>query len=242
MSTLLQICQNVAREIPLTVPTVLVGSTDETAKLLLACAQKAGKEIARAKEGGWTVMQKEHTFSTVSGTTDYDLPSDFAYFIDGTLWDRTNYEQLRGPLSAPQWQIRKSSVLSDTSTTWKYFRLRPTTGTNKFSITPTPDAADSLVFEYVSNAWCESSGGTAQTYWQADSDVAIIDEYLIELSIMWRMLKRLGMAYADELDEYEKALEKAMARDGGAPVLSISREPTLHLISASQVPDTGFGA
>lgn len=239
--SLLQICQSVAREIPLTAPTVLVGSTDETAKLLLACAQKAGKSLARAKDGGWTVMQKEHPFSTVSGTTDYDLPSDFSYFIDGSLWDRTNYEQLRGPLSAQQWQTRKSSVLSDTSTTWKYFRLRPTTGTNKFSITPTPDAADSLVFEYVSNAWCESSGGTAQSYWQADDDVAILDEHLIELSVMWRVLERLGMVYASALDEYERELEKAIARDGGSPVLSLSREPALHLINSGQVPDTGFG-
>lgn len=241
MSTLLEICQNVAREIPLTVPTVLVGSTDETAKLLLAAAQKAGKSLMRAKDGGWTMMIKEHTFSTVSGTTDYDLPSDFAWFIDGSLWDRTNYEQLRGPLSAQQWQIRKSSVLSDTSTTWKYFRLRPTTGTNKFEISPTPDAADSLVYEYMSTAWCESSAGTAQTYWQADDDVPILDEYLLELNIMWRMLERLGMVYVSALNEYETELEKAMARDGGAPVLSLSHEPTLHLINSGQVPDTGFG-
>jgi len=239
--SLLQICQSVAREIPLSVPTVLVGSTDETAKLLLACAQKAGKSLARAKDGGWVAMQSEHTFSTVVGQTDYDLPSDFAWVLNDTLWDRTNYEHLRGPLSPQQWQVRRSSVLSDTSTTWKYFRFRRVSGTDKFSITPVPDAVESLVFEYMSNGWCASSGGTAQSYWQADDDVGVLDEHLIELGIMWRMLERLGMVYQSALDEYERELEKAIARDGGAPVLSISHEPTLQLISANQVPDTGFG-
>jgi hypothetical protein len=74
----------------------------------------------------------------------------------------------------------------------------------------------------VFNAWCKSEGGVAQNAWAADSDTGILDEYLIKLGLRWRVLRRLGMSYADELDEYERALAKALAHDGGAAILDLA--------------------
>jgi hypothetical protein len=58
-----------------------------------------------------------------------------------------------------------------------------------------------------------------QSAWVVDSDTGIPDEYLIKLELRWRVLRRLGMSYADELDEYERAVAKALAHGGGAAIL-----------------------
>jgi len=238
--SLLTLCQQVARTVPMAVPANIIGNSDKTAQLLLASAQDEGESLSRRTR--WVSMVKEHTFTTVASTADYSLPSDFSRLINDTVWDRSNYWKVRGPLNAQEWQQYKSSVLSDTVTSWKRYRIRDVSGTVKFSIDPTPDSADSMVFEYASNAWCESAGGAAQTTWTADSDVGVLDEYLIRLGVLWRVLKRLGMSYAAELQEYKMEVDTAIARDGSAPTLDLSCTPALHLLDVSNVPDTGYGS
>lgn len=63
--TLLSICQQVARLIPVAAPTSIIENTnDDTALLLLACAQKIGEDIARRPQGGWISMIEEYDFQT----------------------------------------------------------------------------------------------------------------------------------------------------------------------------------
>ena len=93
----------------------------------------------------------------------------------------------------------------------------------------------------VSNAWCKSAGGVAPGAWAADSDTGILDEYLIKLGLRWRVLRRLGMSYADELDEYERALTKALAHDGGAAILDLAPAGRLALVGPWNVPESNFG-
>jgi len=57
-----------------------------------------------------------------------------------------------------------------------------------------------------------------QSAWAVDSGTGIPDEYLIKLELHWRVLRRLGISYADELDEYERAVAKALAHDGDAAI------------------------
>ena len=238
--TLLTICQSVADTIPVEKPTVVYGSTNDTARLLVALAQKEGKILA--KRHNWIALGKEHTFDTVNGTADYSLPSGYARLENNTVWDRANYWAMRGPLSPQAWQAYKSSVLGDTVTVRKRYRIRDVSGTVKFSIDPTPTSAEALVYEYISDQWCQSSGGTAQSAWAADTDTGILDEDLTALGVLWRALKRLGMEYADERVEYEREVEKAIARDGGAPILSVAHRDRTALIGPWNVPDTGFGS
>lgn len=238
--SLLTICQNAINGIPLNAPTVIYGNTNETAKLALACAQQEGKSLLRRHN--WLSLNTEHTFSTVASQEDYSLPADFSRLVNQTVWDRSNYTNTRGGMSPVQWQEYKSSVLSSTVTTWKRFRIRNVSGTVKFSIFPTPDTVDSMVFEYISKNFCTDSGGTGQDTWQADTDVGVLDEYLIELGVKWRMLNRLGLIYDEEREEYEREVQTAIGRDGGAPVFDINGRQPYRLLGAHNVPDSGYGA
>lgn len=176
------------------------------------------------------------------GQSDYALPSDFQRVIDNTLWDRSRFWSLRGPQSPQQWQLYKSSVIGRASIQ-RRFRFREVGGVQVFSVDPVPtDNGSALVFEYVSNAWCKSSGGTKQTSWQADTDVGILDEYLLTLGTRWRMLRRLGFSYEEELDEYDREVQKAVAKDGGMAILDLTPAERLALIGPWNLPETGFGS
>lgn len=238
--SLLTICQNAINSVPLNSPGTIIDNSNRTALLSLACAQQEGKALMR--RDNWVSLVTEHTFSTADGTIDYALPTDFDRLENDTLWDRSNFEHIRGPLTAQMWQEYKSSILSSTNTVWKRFRIRNVSGTTKFSIHPTPDAVDNLVFEYVSKNFCETSGGTGQAAWAADNDVGVLDEYLLELGVKWRLLNRLGMEYAEEREEYERQVSMAIGRDGGAPTLSISTTPSYRLLGPQNVPESGYGS
>jgi hypothetical protein len=175
------------------------------------------------------------------GQSDYTLPTDFQRPIDNTMWDRSRYWQMRGPMSPQQWQLYKSSVIGQASIQ-RRFRFRQIKGVQVFSIDPVPtDNGSPLVFEYVSNGWCQSSAGVPQNRWQADTDIGILDEYLLMLGTRWRVLRRLGFSYSEELDEYEREVSKAMASDGGAAVLSLVPRNGLNLLGPWNMPETGFG-
>lgn len=175
------------------------------------------------------------------GQSDYALPSDFERPIDNTFWDRSRFWSMRGPQSPQQWQLYKSSVIGKASIQRRY-RFRNIEGNNVLSIDPTPfDNGSALVFEYVSNGWCKSNAGTYQTTWEADTDVGVVDEYLLTLETRWRMMRRLGISYSEEFDEAERQLNKAMATDGGAAILDLAPRDRLTLIGPWNLPETNFG-
>jgi hypothetical protein len=175
------------------------------------------------------------------GQSDYPLPSDFQRPVDNTLWDRSRFWAMRGPQSPQQWQLIKSSI-AGRATIARRFRFRSVGGQAMLSIDPVPtDNGAALVLEYVSNAWCKSSGGAPQSAWAADTDFGVLDEYLIKLGLRWRVLRRLGMSYSDELDEYERAVAKALAHDGGAGILDLVRTDAQTLIGPWNVPEGNFG-
>lgn len=174
------------------------------------------------------------------GLADYPLPSNFERPVDNTFWDRSRFWSMRGPLSPQEWQLFKSSVIGY-ATIQRRYRFRTIGGTTYLSIDPTPtDNGSALVFEYVSNAWCQSSEGAYQTQWQADTDVGVISEYLMRLGIKWRVLDRLGLSYAAAQDEYERQVSKAMAQDGGAAILDMTPRPGLTYLGPWSVPESNY--
>lgn len=176
----------------------------------------------------------------VFGQFAYAVPADFERPIDNTMWDRSRYWQMRGPLSAQQWQFYKSSIYSR-ATIQRRFRFKKIGVLIALCIDPVPtDNGSQLVYEYVSNGWCQSSAGVPQNQWLADADTGILDEYLLRLGTKWRALDRLGMDYSSALDDYERAVAKAIAQDGGAATLDMSPGFVPFLISPFGIQDGNY--
>lgn len=241
--TLLTIAQNACKAVPLVAPSAIIGSSDATASLVLSCARRAGKALALAYD--WPEMIFENTITTVSGTASYAPPAGFKSFMDGTVWDRANYWQMRGGLSARAWQIFKSSIFGSGLVLPRRWRMKenPSTKQLEVYIDPTPTAnGDMLVYEYRSAYWCRSSGGTAQADWAADTDTGILDEYMLELETTWRLLSRSGLAYAEERQEAKDYAATVFAGEVGAGDLSlVPHWEDGHLIGVGNIPDTGYG-
>jgi hypothetical protein len=231
--SLLTLTQAAARVAGVAVPTSIVGSTDQTAARLLQAAQNEGRALSKHP---WTVLVKEYTFSTVASTASYALPTDYEYHLSQSLWNRDEDRRMYGPSSSQDWQVLKSGFI--TSTIDQRFRIKVTSGSREFYIDPTPDSAETIAYEYVSTQWCESSAGTAQSAWAADTDVGRLDEYLMELGVTWRFLNMVGLPYSEEREEYERQVDMAKARDGGAPTLNMAAP---RLTEEVIVPETGFG-
>ncbi len=232
--SLLTICQNICNQTGFNSPTSVVGNTAEEITRMLAQAQRAGKELSR--EFNWTVLQKENIIAT-SATSDYAMPSDFLMFITQTQWDRTNLWQLIGPTSPVRWQQLKSGVT--TTGPRRRYRVKPVSGVDRFFIDPTPTSAtaSNLVFEYVSSYWCQSSGGTGQTAWAADTDTGILDEDLLELGTKWRFLQAMRLPYLEEKNTYDRYVTIAKANDGGMPILTANMQSERPDIN---IPDINF--
>lgn len=230
--TLLTIVQNAAVELGLSKPSTVIGNTDPTAERLLSHCRYTGLELAKKP---WTVLTLEHTFTTTTAEA-YDLPSDFADVVDGTIWNRTDFEQAKGPLTPQEWQEFKSGLIGSIGIQPRY-RFRPVSGVKKFSI-ENPVSGENLVYEYYSNAWV-NNGGSLVSDWVADTDTCVLDEELMELGTIYRALRRAGMANEQDKKDYENAVDIRLGRDGGSKEIDLVA-PDLPRFAAV-TPQTGFG-
>lgn len=232
--SLLTICQAAASSSGFSVPLVIVGNNDATAVLLLSLINKSGKALARKP---WQVLQKEYAFSTVVSQSDYTLPADYGWFQNDTCWDRSNYWQLRGSLSPQEWQVYKSGI--QTTTPRNRFRVKG----NLLVIDPTPSAIASMVIEYVSDLWVATSGAPtvgAQDAFAADTDVSLIDEYLLELDLTWRFLERKGLAYLEAKNEAMSEIDKAFAHNAPSNTVNMAGNYDAVWPPLPTVPVTGY--
>jgi hypothetical protein len=167
----------------------------------------------------------------------YSLPDDFAYFMQQTEWDRSFRWQLLGPTTGQEWQVLKSGI----SPTGPRRRFR--VAGNRIMIDPAPTETEALVFEYYSNAWCQSSIRDPQSTWEADDDYYSLDDDCFILGLQWRIKAKKGLDYTEEKEQYDMACERAIARNGGNRDLPLNaRAQGINLLNSANVPDTGFGA
>lgn len=90
-----------------------------------------------------------------------------------------------------------------------------------------------ITWDYFSGAYSE---------FLADTDVCLLDEDMIGLSIQWRFMQQKGLSYEKIEAEYEKALMREIIAEIGAVTLSLVRSPTTMLINSMNIPDTGYGS
>jgi hypothetical protein len=127
-----------------------------------------------------------------------------------------------GPLSDREWQAIRSAI----GVVGPQIRFRFYGGQLQFD--PVPTTSDIIVFEYVSKNWCQSASGTGQSSFLADTDLPIITDDLLVLSLKWRLLAARGFNYSEEKAAYEESLGRRFAQLQGADVLALNRrEPRI---------------
>ena len=220
--SLLTMTQQAARLIGITSPNVVATATDATVRLLYQLAQEEGEELARY--GDWRALRKEKTFTTVYAETQTDtpVPTDLAGIIDETVWNRSARRKLIGPIDPVEWQQWKAQT---TFPVTDGFTLRGT----DWLMQPPPTAGQTIAYEYRSANWCQSSDGTAQSAWAADTDTGLISERLMRMGLVWRFKQARGLEWSIDHENYLSEVDGELNRDrprkvhqmgGGWPMLA----------------------
>ncbi len=231
--TLAEIANRAADELSIARPSAYVGGATPDGRLLLACANGAGRDLMRSHE--WGALQSLGTITTANGTSSYALATDYDRMISDTGWDRTNDWMMVGPDTPQINRYLNESGVAQTGVR-KRFRLQ---GTN-IVIWPTPTTVETLVYEYVSNKWAVDSGSTAQVEFTADNNTTKFDPDLMRAEIKWRYLSAKGMAFDDLKTEAMILRDQKMAADLGGTTLSMSPEPADQFIELDNLPDNSW--
>ena len=237
-STVLQIGNAAAQIVGLPRQATLVGNQNQNAVKVLRALENAKREVSR--DFDWVALKREHTFAT-DGSSSYAVPNYFDRIINGTLWDRTNYRSVIGPLSSTEWQKWESGTVSGT-TYYKLLRIfSDSVGTKILKIYPSSDSGSTIAFEYIDSRAVIDPGGTLKEDITDDGDTFVFDDEAVEMSTTWRLLRMLGLNYDDEQGEYMRLVGERKANDGGAPVLNLSLD-SIYMGFDPHLPDSGFGS
>lgn len=204
--TALTICQNATGRLGLDQPSAVFSSTDPQIIQLRTLMNEEGLALTRDPDMSWTVLMTQTTFTTVAQEVQTNaVPTDFGWYLDDTMWNRTTMIKIAGPTMPEEWQAYKAiQVLSLPAA---IFRFRG----GDILMYPTQTAGQTVAYEYSSTYWVSGSK-TAMT---ADTDTALISEEIITLGLMWRFLKAKGSDYSEEYRTYQLAKQSAIGRDGG---------------------------
>jgi hypothetical protein len=203
-----------------------------------------------------------NTNTIVFAKDTYPEPSDFSRFINQTWWDRTNRWALMGPDSpqVDQWhrsgvvtigprrhfrQIGSNGIFSDFNSDFNT-DFSAGAALNNYRLWPPPGATDTpldLVFEYISQNVVygiptqTAPYGNAQSTFQADTDITVLDPNMIILDTKWRFWQIKGFDYLPMQMEARDYIDRAYANDGGAKTLSISNKRANFWLSTGYTPD-----
>lgn len=219
-ATCLQIVQNVASWLQLSVPTAVWSSTDNQVIQLRTLLNREGDAVRAWPDHNWNKLVKETSFVTLAANLQPAMPVDFDHICNQTMWNRTMNRPVWGPMDEQQWQ----QELAGPTFSSPYYAYRIRGGT--LLMTPVPTAGNSVYYEYVSSYWVYAVGGTVPTKsaMTADTDFCVFPDTLVELGLRWRYLAANGVPYAQAYTEWVELLTTTLARDGGAQRLSISEK------------------
>lgn len=213
--TFLEIIQRACRRVGLTAPDNAIGSTDENIVRMIELANEEGEGLSERYP--WQALVREATHTTLAtedqGSILTIAGADFSYIVQGTFWNRTA-NQRWNPVTQQDWQTMKSSGIAGPT---PFYRVRG----NKLLAMPVPTAGQTLAFEWVTNQWCQDSGGDGQESWEADTDVPRLPGKLMLQGLVWRWKKAQGLEYAEDFNQYEAMLANMKARDGAKGTISL---------------------
>lgn len=144
---------------------------------------------------------------------------DFNFIVNETMWNRSQRRPVFGPKSPAEWQQLKAQFMQGP---WIQYALRG----NQLLFLPVPSPGFAIYFEWISKYWAQSALGAGQTSMLTDTDTALVDERLLTLGALWRFKQLNKLEYAEDVDNYEKAVADSISRDGSKGRLNLAGAQT----------------
>lgn len=243
-----EIINQVAVEVGLTKQSDVFASTDESFTRMVALTNACLSELGELYE--WQITNRQATIAPLDYVAQgnpqgvYNLPTDFNYIVNQTMWDRTNDVPVT-ILSSQEWALLKGEDLV-TYTIYASFRINQ----GKINIFPwagetVPPDADSfdINYEYVSTSTVRRNGDEYDSEIENPGDIILFPHYMFERLLKMRFLASKGFDTSEAAQQYRASVVGRMGKDKGAPILNaVGRDVGPRLLSSyCNTPDSGYG-
>jgi hypothetical protein len=234
MADVLTIVTDACGIIGMPAPSSLLNTTDPQANSLKAMFKSAMETLAIRN---WPVLEREESITVVDGTANYSLPDDFQRIIADTAYDSSDYFRLKGNISNAEFQqlLTQGNAIGG-----KRFRIAYSGGL-MFRFAPTPDTGTTVTYVYITNQYLTDSNGIAKTTITADTDIPLLDPYLIQLDLIWRYKKSRGLDYGEEYREATIQADVRFAQATNSGTITPFARPTDTPLTDGYVRESGFG-
>lgn len=210
MTSILTIAQDAADICAVQRPTNLFNSNIQNDQLFASVVKSTLSSLMRRAE--WQAITREGVLLTNQGQKEYlidNIVPDFHSLVNETMYIRDNMRFVVGAITEEKWARLKQFHTPEIDVIFKIQN-------NKIKFLKDPGCLK-LHFTYKSDAVCyDAQTEEPKPQITANSDIPVFDEYLVKLGIIWRWLKRSGMDYAEEYNEYERELNKSYAETKAA--------------------------
>ncbi len=229
MKTILEICREVADLAAVKRPDDLFNTASQQESIFLSVAKSTLDSLLRY--GDWQELTKEGCLNTYGGQNRYlirNIAPDFYCLLDNTIFIKDRQERVIGAITPQQWM--KEKYFCSPANNLK-FKIQ----NGRFVFLASPPAGMKIVFQYRANhiVWDFNTMEEKSTL-SANTDIPIFDEYLVKLGILWRWLKRNGLDYTEEFNEYERELKKRFGAEHAAADIKLAGGVTAD-------EETGYG-
>lgn len=211
--TILSVVQSAATRLALGRPLAVFSSTDKAMLEMQEVANESARVIAEAHE--WQVLKSIATFTGTGAQSAFNMPSDYDRMLARTsIWTSRWQWSADHIASADEWLGLTTAISPIIGGQWVIYG-------DQLHLLPTMATGETVKFFYVSDLIVKAANGTKKELFTADTDTFRLDERLLKLAIVWSWKAAKGLPYAEDMENYEKQLDKAMTKDGGSkPVVS----------------------
>lgn len=208
--TLLTIAQDVCDLAGIERPSSIATTSDTRYAQVRGVIQQATKDVAGRHD--WRVL---YGFQNVAND-GLALPADYARMADPSNVRRLNIKALlAGTITTSNLFVDPESVERDG---YDYHRLLD--GSYVY-----PDGAalgNRSIRVYIRKNAVLRADSTLTDRWSQDTDTSILPEDLIMLGALWRWKSGKGFAYAEDLANYERELERLSSADNALGTLVVA--------------------
>lgn len=216
--TVLSAVQAASTWIGVAVPTVLFTGTDRTSVELQAMVNECAKAIA--EDFDWSRLRTLATITGDATTTDWSLPSDYSRMLKkASLWPSAMpTTPIQHIADTDEWLMLDVQGFQSVVQRWTIYG-------NQIHVKPAIASAATAKYYYISNLLVSATGSTTltKTDFTLDTDSLFVDERLLKLNLIWRWKAAKGRPYAEDLANYQNALDVVAGADRGSRFISIGR-------------------
>lgn len=197
-------------------PATLFSTTDPFSLELADLAGDVAVDIAESYD--WRRLMTLAAIPGDGASIAFDLPAGYDRMpkkedIHSANWKTANFRKAR---DLDDWIYIQDTAISGTPGSWIIL-------TGKLQIFPAMPIGETARFYHLTNkivALSATVDGTKAMF-TLDTDCFVLSERLLTLGLIWRWRAQKRMEYAEDLANYEVALQRAIAKDKGSNILTV---------------------